>query len=301
MSAPRKPPWLRVRVPGGGEYARILARRRERGLATVCEEARCPNRAECWECGTATFMVMGAVCTRGCRFCSVRTGAAGEPLDAAEPEKLARTVEELGLRYAVITSVTRDDLPDGGAAHIAACVGALRARIDGVRVEVLIPDLRGRVASLRTVVDSGPVVLGHNVEVVEALSARVRHPRADYRRSLKVLQALRQLAGPEQLVKSALLVGLGETDAEIEETLRDLRGAGCQMVAIGQYLQPTARHQPVIEYRTPAWFDELGLLARELGFRHVASGPLVRSSYKASELFVEGFVRGASGRKEPAS
>lgn len=285
MSAVRKPPWLRVRVPGGGEYARVLARLRERGLTTVCEEARCPNRAECWSCGTATFMVMGAVCTRGCRFCSVQSGAHGQPLDHDEPAKIAVTVAELGLRYAVITSVTRDDLPDGGAAHLAACVRTLRETIDGLLVEVLIPDLAGDEDALRTVVEAGPVVLGHNLEVVERLSPVIRHQRADYRRSLSVLRSFRRLAVPGQLVKSSLLVGLGETDDELLAAMADLRDAGCQMLALGQYLQPTARHVPVVEYRDPAWFEAMGQRARELGFGHVASGPLVRSSYKASELF----------------
>ncbi len=290
----RKPPWLRVKVPGGGEHGAILARRRSRGLATVCEEALCPNRAECWECGTATFMVMGTVCTRGCRFCSVDTGAAGQALDPDEPARLAETVAELGLRYAVITSVTRDDLPDGGAAHIASCVRALRDRIDGLLVEVLIPDMGGDRSALATVADAGPVVLGHNVEVVERLTPAVRDPRADYRRSLGVLRSFGELAGEAQRVKSALLVGLGETDAEVERTLVDLREVGCQMLAIGQYLQPSRRHHPVVEYREPAWFDHVGRRARELGFAHVASGPLVRSSYRASELYVERWIR-ASG------
>ena len=288
--ARRMPPWLRVKVPGGGAHGRILARRKARGLATVCEEALCPNRAECWECGTATFMVMGATCTRGCRFCAVSSGAAGQPLDPDEPAKLADTVAELQLRYAVITSVTRDDLPDGGAAHIAACVGALCARVDGLRVEVLIPDMGGERESLATVAAAGPVVLGHNIEVVERLTPTIRHPRANYRRSLDVLSTFRALAGEHQLVKSSLLVGLGETDEEVEEALADLVEAGCQMVAIGQYLRPSRRHHPVVEYREPAWFDELGRRARRMGFGHVAAGPLVRSSYRASELYVEGWV-----------
>jgi lipoyl synthase len=287
----RKPPWLRVKVPGGEGHARILGRRRRRGLATVCEEARCPNRAECWECGTATFMVMGTVCTRGCRFCAVETAARGQPLDPGEPAALAETVAELGLDYAVITTVTRDDLDDGGAAHIAACVRAVRAR--GVQVEVLIPDLDGDEADLCTVVVAAPVVLGHNLEVVRRLSGEVRHPRADHDRSLGVLGTLRRLAGAGQLVKSALLVGLGESDDEVFVALAELREAGCQMVAVGQYLQPTARHLPVVAYREPTWFDELAERARAMGFEHVAAGPLVRSSYRASELFVEGRLAGA--------
>ena len=286
LEARRKPPWLRVRIPGDGEYARVAGRRTRRGLATVCEEARCPNRAECWECGTATFMVMGTVCTRGCRFCSVEAAARGQPLDPDEPAKLAQTVTELGLTYAVITSVTRDDLPDGGAAHIAECVRALRS--NDLLVEVLIPDLGGDRAALTAVVVSGPVVLGHNVEVVERLSPRVRHPRADYRRSLDVLRNLRDLAAPTQRVKSALVVGLGETEGEVLQTLGELRAAGCQMLAIGQYLQPTARHLPVAEYRDPSWFQKIGEKAHDIGFEHVAAGPLVRSSYRASELYVKG-------------
>lgn len=282
----RKPPWLRVAIPGGDNHARILGRRRRRGLATVCEEARCPNRAQCWECGTATFMVMGSVCTRGCRFCAVDAATAGHPLDPDEPTKLAATVQEMGLDYAVVTSVTRDDLGDGGAAHIAACVRALRGI--GVRVEVLIPDLGGDETALAQVARSGPSVLGHNIEVVRRLSGAVRHPRADHDRSLGVLRCLRDLGGVDQLTKSALLVGLGETDLEVEQTLTELRDVGCQMIAVGQYLQPTARHAAVVEYRPPVWFEELEVRARAMGFEHVASGPLVRSSYRASELFVEG-------------
>lgn len=285
----RKPPWLRVRIPGDGDYARVLARRRRRGLVTVCEQARCPNRAECWECGTATFMVLGAVCTRGCRFCSVEAAAHGQPLDPDEPAKLARTVAELGLTYAVITSVTRDDLSDGGAAHIAECVRSLRA--NDVLVEVLLPDLGGERSSLTTVAASGPAVLGHNVEVVERLSPLVRHPRADYHRSLGVLSDLRDLAAPRQLVKSALLVGLGETEDEVLQTLGDLRASGCQMAVIGQYLQPTVHHQPVVEYRDPGWFQRIADQARHIGFEHVAAGPLVRSSYRASELYVKSLCR----------
>ncbi len=286
----RKPPWLRVPIPGGEGHARILGRRRRRGLATVCEEALCPNRAECWECGTATFMVMGAVCTRGCRFCAVEAGARGQPLDPDEPGKLATTVADLGLHYAVITSVTRDDLDDHGAAHLAACVRALRAEVPGLVVEVLIPDLGGDAGRLATVAASGAAVLGHNVEVVRRLSARVRHRAADHDRSLGVLRTLRGLAeaggdGAPRLVKSALLVGLGETDAEVDETLAELRDAGCQMLAVGQYLQPSRRHWPVARYLEPAWFDDLAERARGMGFSHVAAGPLVRSSYRASELF----------------
>ena len=231
-------------------------------------------------------MVMGTVCTRGCRFCSVEAAARGQPLDPDEPAKLAQTVTELGLTYAVITSVTRDDLPDGGAAHIAECVRALRS--NDLLVEVLIPDLGGDRAALTAVVVSGPVVLGHNVEVVERLSPRVRHPRADYRRSLDVLRNLRDLAAPTQRVKSALVVGLGETEGEVLQTLGELRAAGCQMLAIGQYLQPTARHLPVAEYRDPSWFQKIGEKAHDIGFEHVAAGPLVRSSYRASELYVKG-------------
>ena len=296
MDYQRKPPWLRVGVPGGPEQAHILGMRKRRGLATVCEEALCPNRAECWGCGTATFMVMGAVCTRGCRFCAVKSAPQGQPLDPEEPQLLAQTVAELALRYAVITSVTRDDLPDGGADHLARCVRALHDTVADLNVEVLIPDLDGDKQALAVVVDSGPVVLGHNVEVVERLSPHVRHRRADYRRSLQVLRTLSRLAGdrdlPRPLIKSALLVGLGETQDEIHATLADLREAGCEMVAIGQYLQPSRQRLPVAHYYEPAWFDELGERARGMGFRHVAAGPLVRSSYRASELFVEGLKEG---------
>jgi len=239
-------------------------------------------------------MVLGAVCTRGCRFCAVESAPGGQPPDPEEPDKLATTVSELGLDYAVITSVTRDDLPDGGAGHIAECVRALRCR--DVLVEALIPDLAGDRRSLAAVARSEPVVLGHNVEVVERLSESIRHPRASYRRSLEVLRTLRELASPKQLVKSALLVGLGETEAEVLQTLADLRESGCQMLAVGQYLQPTRTHQPVAEYREPGWFRELAERAREMGFGHVAAGPLVRSSYRASELYVKKVVLDGSDR-----
>jgi lipoic acid synthetase len=276
------PEWFRVRIPEG-PVARTLERRlAQAGLATVCREARCPNRGECFGHGTATVMVLGDTCTRNCRFCAVATGNPRGALAADEPVRVATAVHDAGLGYVVLTSVDRDDLPDGGAAHFAAVIAAVRAAAPGVRVEALIPDYRGD--RLATLLASAPDVLGHNVEVVRRLTPRVRDPRAAYDGSLAVLAEARA-ARPSMLTKSSLMVGLGETDAEVLETLADLRRVGVDVVTVGQYLQPTARHWPVDRYVTPETFQEYERNAREMGFAFVASGPLVRSSYRAAELF----------------
>ncbi len=277
----RKPPWLKVRIPTGGPYVETARILRGLHLHTVCKEARCPNAAGCWAAGTATIMILGDQCTRACRFCAVGTRTAPPPPDADVPDRVAAALERLGLRYAVITSVTRDDLPDGGAAHFAAVVRACRAASPGTRVELLIPDLGGDLAALDVIVAAAPDVVGHNLETVRRLSRETRDPRTDYDRSLGVLA---HLAAQGVEAKSALLLGLGETGDEVAEALADLRRAGVRHVALGQYLAPSKDHIPVREYVTPEAFDAWADRCRELGFASVASGPLVRSSYMAAEV-----------------
>ncbi len=284
-----KPSWLKVRAPGGENYLRIKELLRTRALHTVCEEARCPNLGECWAGGTATFMVLGDTCTRACGFCAVKTGNPKGKVDGDEPAKLAETVAGLGLRYVVITSVDRDDLDDGGAAHFAACIRELREKAPGVLVEVLTGDFRGDEAALSALIAARPDVFAHNVETVERLTPEVRDRRASYRRSLDVLARARSLASKDEVAftKSSIMLGHGETEAEVEATMGDLRAAGVELLTIGQYLRPTPRHLPVADFAPPDRFARLAELGRALGFRHVASGPLVRSSYKAGEHFVQ--------------
>jgi lipoyl synthase len=279
--APRRlPPWLKARAPAGEGFRDVRALVREHRLATVCEEAKCPNIGECWNAGTATLMLMGAVCTRACRFCSVDTGNPHGWLDAGEPENAARTVELMGLKYVVLTSVDRDDLPDGGAAHYAACVQAVRRRNPSTAVEALTPDFAGVLADVETVVDSGIAVFAQNIETVRRLTHPVRDPRAGYEQTLSVLAHAKRHR-PSVLTKSSLMLGLGESDAEITETLRELRGAGVDIVTLGQYLRPTVHHLPVERFVTPAEFDRYRTEALGLGFLECVSGPLVRSSYRA--------------------
>lgn len=284
---PARPAKPKVRLPGSPRYHAIRNRTRDLRLATVCQEAACPNIGECWGAGTATFMLMGHTCTRGCRFCGVRTSAHPPALDPEEPAHLAEAVVAMALDFVVLTSVDRDDVPDGGAAHFAACVQAVRQARPEARVEVLIPDYRGQ--HLATLLASQPDVVGHNVETVERLTPMVRDRRASYRTSLQVLAQTKQL-DPSRYTKSSIMVGLGETDAEVVQTMRDLREVGTDFLTIGQYLQPSKRHLEVVEYvsdeRFAAW-ERQGL---ELGFSYVASGPLVRSSYKAGEMFLEEFL-----------
>jgi lipoyl synthase len=278
----RKPPWLKARAPSGSGFQGVRALVKEHRLATVCEEAKCPNIGECWNAGTATIMLMGAVCTRACRFCSVDTGNPHGWLDAAEPANAARTVELMKLKYVVLTSVDRDDLADGGAAHYAACVRAIKERNPGTAVEALTPDFAGVPADVRTVVDSGIEVFAQNIETVRRLTHPVRDPRAGYDQTLAVLRAAKAHR-PQVLTKSSLMLGLGETDAEILETLRDLRAHGVDIVTLGQYLRPTANHLPVERFVAPAQFDEYRAAALALGFLECVSGPLVRSSYRAEQ------------------
>lgn len=284
-----KPEWLKVRAPGGERYSFIKTRMRELGLATVCEEARCPNVAECWGGGTATIMVMGDTCTRGCRFCAVKTNRNGQPLDPEEPVKVAGMISQLGLEYIVITSVDRDDIADQGASHFAETVRQVKAHQADLLVEVLIPDFRGERDCLVTLAASKPEVIAHNIETVRRLTPKVRDPRATYDQSLAVLRMLREI-DPTIVTKSSIMVGLGETEDEIDEALRDLRDAGCEIVTFGQYLQPTAKHLAVHEFVTPETFLDYQRRAEAMGFRYVASGPLVRSSYRAGELFIKGMI-----------
>jgi lipoyl synthase len=278
----RLPTWLRARAPTGAGFHQVRALVRQHRLATVCEEAHCPNIGECWNAGTATIMLMGAVCTRACRFCSVDTGNPNGWLDAEEPENAARTVELMKLRYVVLTSVDRDDLPDGGAAHYAACVRAIKQRNPGTAVEALTPDFRGVLTDVATVVDSGIEVFAQNIETVRRLTHPVRDARAGYEQTLAVLAHAKRHR-PTVLTKSSLMLGLGETDAEIDVTLSDLRAAGVDLVTLGQYLRPTLNHLPVERFVTPAEFDRYRERALALGFLECVSGPLVRSSYRAEQ------------------
>jgi lipoic acid synthetase len=290
MAQPRtKPPWLKVRLPGSPRYHRIKRRARALSLATVCEEARCPNIGECWGGGTATFMVMGDTCTRGCRFCAVKTLRRPPPLDPEEPRNLAHAIAEMQLDYVVITSVNRDELEDQGADHFAACVRETRAVSPQTLIEVLIPDFRGEVDLVRRVVEARPDVIGHNVETVERLTSVVRDPRAGYRQSLAVLATIKDL-DPTRFTKSSLMVGVGETEDEVLQALRDLRAVEVDFLTVGQYLRPSKRHLPVTTYLPPEVFDRVRDLGLEMGFKYVASGPLVRSSYRAGEYFIREYL-----------
>jgi len=280
-----KPGWLKVRAPRGENYTRLKQTLRGLDLHTVCEEAHCPNVGECWGQGTATVMLLGHVCTRGCRFCAVTSGNPRGAVDPREPGHTARAITELGLKYVVLTMVDRDDLLDGGADHVARTVRALHERQPGLLVEALTGDFSGRTADIHTVVDAKPEVFAHNLEVVRRLTPAVRDRRCRYDGSLDVLRAAKQRA-PERFVKSSLMVGIGEADEEVIEALADLRGAGVDIVTLGQYLRPTHRHAAVERWVSPEQFDRFRTEATELGFAHVASGPLVRSSYHAAEAFV---------------
>lgn len=258
-------------------------------LATVCQEAKCPNIGECWAGGTATFMLMGEVCTRGCRFCAVKTGNPKGKLDEQEPEKVGETIAQLNLEYVVLTSVNRDDLPDQGSGHFARTIQTLKKNDPDLIVEVLTPDFRGREDLVKILVDAAPDVFAHNVETVERLTSKVRDPRAGYRQSLDVLAQVKKF-NPKMYTKSSIMLGLGETDEEILQAMRDLREVGCDVITFGQYLQPTRRHLKVIEFITPEKFKFWEETALAMGFMYCASGPLVRSSYKAGEFFIKGII-----------
>ena len=284
----RLPQWLRVKLPSGPVAGSMARRLRAGGLHTVCEEARCPNQGECWGAGTATIMILGGTCTRACRFCAVDTGNPRGGLDTDEPRRVAEAVADAGLRYVVITSVDRDDLADGGAGHYAATIWAIREALPEAMVEALIPDYRGD--ALDRVLAARPTVLGHNIEVVRRLTVEVRDHRCTYDSSLDTLRQSRERT-PDIPTKSSLMLGLGESDDEIEAALADLRAVGVSLVTLGQYLQPTKRHHPVARYVPPDEFATWEDRCRELGFEFAAAGPLVRSSYRAAELFVAGKIR----------
>src|SRR5215475_8818623 len=278
----RLPPWLRSRAPTGEGFQQVRALVREHRLSTVCEEAKCPNIGEGWNAGTATIMLMGAVCTRACRFCSVDTGNPRGWLDAEEPENAAQTVDLMGLKYVVLTSVNRDDLPDGGARHYADCIRAIKERRPNTAVEALTPDFQGVLADVETVVDSGLEVFAQNVETVRRLTHPVRDPRASYEQTLRVLEHAKKHK-PKVLTKTSLMLGLGETDEEIAGTMLDLREVGVDILTLGQYLRPTVNHLPVQRFVTPQEFDRYREWALARGFLECVSGPLVRSSYRAEQ------------------
>jgi lipoic acid synthetase len=293
----RKPGWLRVDMPGGARYQQVRDTLKGLSLHTVCAEAHCPNVGECWGGGTATVMLMGDTCTRACRFCKVKTAARPPPLDPDEPRHVAEAVRRLGLDYVVVTSVDRDDLPDGGAGHFAEAIRRLR-EIPGLLVEVLTPDFRGDAEAVRAVGRAGPAVFANNLETVRRLSPVVRDARAGYHQTLEVLARMRR-EFPAVLTKSSIMVGLGETGAEVEEAMADLRGAGVEILTLGQYLRPSAWHLPVVEYVTPERFRAFEEAGHRHGFRYVASGPLVRSSYRAGELFLKGEIAARAARAAP--
>ena len=280
------PAWLRKRVPTGEEAARVRSLLSQLHLETVCSQAHCPNLPECFARGTATFLILGSTCTRSCRFCAIASAPPGPPRPE-EPEAVAEACAALALRHVVVTSVTRDDLPDGGAAHFAQTIRAIRSRLPGAVIEVLTPDFQGDLVAVDAVLEAGPDIFNHNVETVPRLYPTVR-PQADYRRSLAVLaHAKRRLAEPSRRLytKSGLMVGLGEKAEEVSAALRDLRGAGCDILTIGQYLAPSPEHHPVVRFVEPAEFEAWEAEARRLGFVAVAAGPFVRSSYQAESVF----------------
>lgn len=295
-----KPSWLKVRAPSGDNYLRIKSLVGDLKLATVCQEARCPNMGECWSGGTATFMLMGEVCTRGCKFCHIKTGNPKGAIDPLEPEKVAHSISQLNLEYVVITSVDRDDLPDQGSSHFARTVRTVKKLDPHLIVEILTPDFRGEIDCVRAIVEAKPDVFAHNVETVERLQKSVRDPRANYRQSLDVLKMVKDI-DPTRYTKSSLMLGLGEHDEEVLQALHDLRAVGCDVITFGQYLQPTPRHLKVIEYITPEKFEHWQKTAEGLGFLYVASGPLVRSSYRAGEFFMKGLVEKGKVTKEPSA
>ncbi len=286
--AQQKPEWLRRELTGvRRQYRRVHEAVDEQSLHTVCEAASCPNREECWaQQGTASFMILGDRCTRDCAFCDVPTGHP-DPPDASEPERLATAIAEIGLDYVVVTSVDRDDLPDGGAEHFADCIREIRERSPETRIEVLIPDFMGDPEALRTIVRARPDVIGHNLETVRRLQGEIRDPRAGYYQSLSVLEKLTKFADGDIYTKTSLMLGFGETETEVLQAMDDLRGAAVDILTLGQYLQPSSAHPPVEEYVPPEQFDAYEEAGEDKGFLYVASGPTVRSSYRAGEFFIE--------------
>lgn len=304
---PPLPEWFKIRPPTTDAFSMIKAQLASTGLKTVCEEAHCPNLTECWSGGTATIMLLGDTCTRGCQFCSVKTGNPHQEVDELEPWKLAQTIKKMseksGLDYIVLTMVARDDLDDGGAAHLAKCIRAIHQTTPEVLVEILISDLRGKESSLQAVLESGPVVLAHNIETIERLTKFVRDGRANYQQTLDVLANAKKLATTSATLqkiyppkkplytKSSIMLGLGETEEEVITTMKDLRAVGVDMLTLGQYLPPSPNHVELKEYIHPDHFARLEKIGLDLGFIYVASGPFVRSSYKAGELFVKSLLQ----------
>jgi lipoic acid synthetase len=288
----RKPDWLKVRLPTGEglhKYGGIRETLKGMGLVTVCEEALCPNINECWGSGTATFMVMGDTCTRGCKFCNVKTAANGQKLDPLEPEKIAKAVKEWGLKYIVVTSVDRDDLADQGAGHFAECIREIKKQRPETIVEVLIPDFRGNEKCIDTIIEAKPDVIAHNIETVKELQSSVRDRRANYEQSLSVLRHVKKNA-PEIFTKSSIMLGLGETDSQLFEAMDDLRKNNVDILTLGQYLRPSSWHLEVKEFVRPEKFAQLKEIGEQRGFAFVAAGPFVRSSYKAGEFFVQNII-----------
>lgn len=279
---PRLPEWLRLKLPASSSFEQTRALLAELRLHTVCESAKCPNHWECWSKKTATFMIGGDHCTRACSFCSIAT-AKPQPLDTEEPMRVAEATQRLKLRHVVVTAVARDDLADGGADHFRQTIESIRKLNPGIVIEILTPDFQDSDESIAMVLDARPNIFNHNLETIRRLTPSVRH-RATYERSLSVLKKVKQKAGNSLHTKSGMMLGLGETEAEVIEAMRDLRAVECDMLTLGQYLQPTLRQRPVVEFISPARFDALGATAREMGFVHVASGPMVRSSYHADEF-----------------
>jgi len=277
----KKPAWLKVKLPSHINYFQVAEILKRQGLHTICQSARCPNIGECWERRTATFLILGNICTRNCRFCAVEKGKP-RPLDEQEPEAVLQAVKEMQLRYVVITSVTRDDLPDGGAHVFARTTQLIKAHFPETKVEVLVPDFKGEEAPLRQVLKAGPDVLNHNLETTVNIYSKINRPTANYYRSLAVIKKAKSYGA---LTKSGLMVGLGESYDDLKQALTDLRKNDCDLLTIGQYLQPTAAHAPVVRYYTPEEFTELRQLALELGFKEAVAGPLVRSSYFADHLY----------------
>lgn len=285
-----KPAWLKIRPPSTEKFAQIKGLVKSKKLATVCEEARCPNISECWSGGTATFMLMGDTCTRACRFCMVKSGNPKGVLDPYEAKNLVESVKKMKLDYVVLTCVTRDDLEDGGAAHFAHCVKSLKKEIPGILIELLISDLNGNFAALKVILDANPDVLGHNVETVERLQGAIRDPRANYKKSLSILEKSKKLR-PDIYTKSSLMLGLSEMEEEVTQTMKDLRAINVDFVTFGQYLRPSPFHVAIHEYIKPEQFNKYQLIAKDLGFLYCASGPFVRSSYRAGELFLKNILQ----------
>ncbi len=282
-----KPEWLKIKLSVNDEFSNIKNTLKKHSLHTVCEEAHCPNISECWSGGTATFMLMGDTCTRGCKFCAVKTGNPMKNLDADEPKKLARALAEIKLfDYVVLTSVNRDDLEDGGSSHFAECIREIKKAYPKMIVEVLIPDFKGNIGALKKIADAKPEVIAHNIETVERLQKKIRDVRANYRQSLNVLENVKKL-NPKIYTKSSIMLGLGEADEEIVQSMKDLRKINADIITFGQYLRPTDSHIPINNFVSPEKFDYFKQRALEMGFLFCASGPFVRSSYRAGELFIK--------------